>query len=75
MKLQEGQKVKVVKLDGKQRYKRTGIVTLITKHYVQVQFENYRECFTNSDIITGDWVQMYIKQEEELIRVTKEMIS
>lgn len=75
MKLQEGQKVKVIKLDGKQRYKKSGRVSLINKHYVQVEFENYRECFTNSDIITGDWIQMYIKQEKELIRVTKEMIK
>ena len=75
MKLQEGQKVKVVKLDGKQRYKKTGKVILINKHYVLVEFKNYRECYTKSDIITGDWVQMYIKHEKELIRVTKEMIK
>jgi len=75
MKLQEGRKVTVVKLDGKQRYKKTGKVSLINKHYVLVEFKNYRECYTKSDIITGDWVQMYIKQEKELVRVIKEMIK
>lgn len=75
MKLQLGQKVKVVKLDGKQRYKKTGKVTLIEKHYIQIEFKNYRECFTKSDIMTGDWIQLYIKQGKELIRVTKEMIK
>ena len=40
--LQVGQKVKVVNTDRKAGYERIGVISLISKTYIQVEFENYK---------------------------------
>lgn len=71
MLFQVGQKVKVVKTDGKAGYKRIGVISLISKHYIQVQFENYRECYNKVDIITEGGIDLFIRKDKKWIKVVR----
>ena len=69
--LQVGQKVKVVNTDGKAGYKRIGVISLITKTYIQVQFENYKGCYNKVDIVTEGGIDLFIRKDKKWIKVVR----
>lgn len=69
MGLEIGQKVKIIVKDGKSGYKRTGVISLITKYYIQVQFEEYKECYNKVDILPDGLVELHVKKDKNWVRV------
>lgn len=73
-----GDKVKVI---YKNEYfkglptKREGSITVITKHFLVIQFEKYKESFKKTDILAKGWVDMELKQGREWINVDKEVMK
>lgn len=79
MKLKEmiGNKIKVVqeKDTGKKEVSsKIGILESVRKHYFTVKFDNYRESFTNADIIAPKHQSIYVRVDKNWEKVTKEMI-
>ena len=72
MELQVGQKVKIIATDGRQGYKRTGVISLITKHYIQIQFKNYRECYRKIDLAINSGIELFIKKDKQWLKLVKE---
>lgn len=68
-KLEVGQSVKIIVTNEKQGYKKTGVISLITKHYIQVQFKAYKECYNKVDIFPNGPVELYVKENKNWIRV------
>lgn len=62
-------KVKIVDRDGKSGYERIGVITLITKYYIQVQFKEYRECYNKVDMLPNGPIKMFIRKNKKWIRV------
>lgn len=80
MKLKEmiGTKIKVVqeKDTGKKEVSsRIGILESVRKHYFTVKFDNYRESFTNADVIAPKHQSIYIRINKRWDKVTKEMLA
>ncbi len=79
MKLKEmiGTKIKVVqeKDTGKKEVSsRIGILESVRKHYFTVKFDNYRESFTNADVIAPKHQSIYVRINKEWKKVTRGMI-
>lgn len=73
-----GNKIKVVqeKDTGKKEVSsRIGVLKDVRKHYFTVQFDNYKESFTNADIIAPKHQSIYIRINKRWDKVTKEMLS
>ena len=68
---QVGQKVKIINRYGHERYKRIGVISFITKHYIQVQFEKYKECYNKVDIVTDSGIDMFIRKDKKWIKVVR----
>lgn len=62
-------KVKIVDRNGKSGYERIGVITLITKHYIQVQFKEYKECYNKVDMLQNGTIKMFIRENKKWIRV------
>ena len=79
MKLKEmiGTKIKVVqeKDTGKKEVSsKIGVLKDVRKHYFTVRFSNYRESFTNADVITPKHQSIYVRINKEWKKVTREMV-
>ena len=79
MRLKEkiGNKIKVVqeKDTGKKEVSsKIGVLKDVRKHYFTVQFNNYKESFTNADIIAPKHQSIYVRVDKNWEKVTKEMI-
>lgn len=66
MGLKVGQKVKII---GKAGYERIGVISLITKYYIQVQFKSYRECYNKVDILPKGPIEMFVKKDKNWVKV------
>lgn len=78
MKLKVGKKIKVVqeKDTGKKEVSsRIGILDSIEKHFFTVQFDNYKESFTNADVNAPKHQSIYVRVNKGWDKVTKEMIQ
>ena len=79
MKLKEmiGTKIKVVqeKDTGKKEVSsRIGVLESVRKHYFTVQFDNYKESFTNADAIAPKHQSIYVRVNKNWEKVTREMV-
>ena len=68
---QVGQKVKVINPNGQSGYERVGVISLITKRYIQVQFENYKECYNKVDIIADGGIDLFIRKDKKWRKVVR----
>ena len=80
MKLKEmiGTKIKVVqeKDTGKKiASSKIGVLDSVRKNYFTVKFDNYRESFTNADVIAPKHQSIYVRINKEWKKVTREMIQ
>lgn len=72
-KLQVGQKIRVEEV-GKKNKRKTGVIAAIYKHYINIQFEHYKESITNADIIASNGLLVSAKENGNWTTVTKEML-
>lgn len=54
---------------------RTGKIAEIYKHFILIQFKNYRECINKSDIISPNAWVLRVKQGKEWVQVREEMLQ
>lgn len=54
---------------------KTGIISLVTKDYIQVKLENYKECFQIEEIKANRDYKFYIKQNKTWIKVERRMLE
>ena len=73
-KLKIGQKIRIEEV-GKKNKKRTGVIAAIYKHYICIQFQDYKECITNADIIASTGLLITVKENGNWTTVTKEMLE
>lgn len=73
-----GNKIKVVqeKDTGKKEVSsKIGVLESVRPYYFTVQFDNYKESFTNADVIAPKHQSIYIRINKRWDKVTKEMLS
>ena len=66
-KLKLGQIVRVEDADGRTRRGITGKIVDIKQHYIIIQFNNYKECFSRVDFFT----QKRDKNRQYLVKIGK----
>lgn len=70
-----GDKVRVSCQEERTKRLQYGRIAIITKHYIVVQFKNYKESFKKTDILAKGWVDMDIWNGREWIKVDKEVMN
>lgn len=70
-----GDKVKVIRMEERTRRVMAGRIAVITKHFIVVQFKNYRESFKKTDLLAEGWVDMQLWNGREWIKVDKEVMK
>lgn len=70
-----GDKVRVLCQGERTERIQHGRIAIITKHYIVVQFKNYKESFKKTDILAKGWVDMDIWNGREWIKVDKEVMN
>lgn len=70
-----GDKVRIKCEDERIKRLQHGRIAIITKHYIVVQFKNYKESFKKTDILAKGWVDMDIWNGREWIKVDKEVMN
>ena len=70
-----GDKVKIKRREERVARVKHGKIANITKHFITVQFKNYRKSFNKTDLLAKGWVDMELWQGREWIKVDKEVIK